>query len=120
MLNPTLPAVFAVLGLVCACLAIVCARKCYGLLTQARGIVSSIRSSHGKIEAHDAAIEALGDSVHQLRGKFYAERRKSQQTISNSDFPEEPTGAATVDGLSLKDHLRRKAGLLAGQPAPHR
>jgi hypothetical protein len=120
MLNPTLQLVSVVLGLVFACLAIVCVRKCSELLTQARATVASIRSSLGKIEAHDAAIEALADSVHQLRGKFYAERRKSQPGTSNSDSQEEPTGAATVDGLSLKDHLRRKAGLLAGQPAPHR
>lgn len=108
-----------VLALVCACLAIVSARRCIATLNEMRESVSSIRSLRGKIEVHETELDAVTDAIAKLRGKFYAERRKSQQTTLNSDSPEELTGAATVDVASLKAHLRRKAGLTAGQPAPH-
>lgn len=119
MLSPTLLAAFAVLALVCACLAIVSARKCNAILTEMRASVSSIRSLRGKIEVHETELDAVTDAIAKLRGKFYAERRKSQQTTSNSDYPEELTGGGTVDVATLKAHLRRKAGLRAGEVPKH-
>ena len=119
MLNLTLPLAFAVLAAVCALLAMRYARQCSSTLTEMREIVSRITSLRGKVEAHDSELDAVTDAIAKLRGKFYAERRKSQQTSSNSDSPEEAIDAATVDVPSLKAHLRRKAGLVAGRPAPH-
>jgi len=119
MQSLTITAAFAALAAVCASLAFHYARQCSSTLTAAREMLSSIRSLRGKVEAHDAEIEALSDVIRQLRGKFYAERRKSQQTTSSSDSREDPTDADTVDVSTLKDHLRRKAGLVAGRPAMH-
>lgn len=119
MLNPTLLAASVALAAVCALLATVSAWRCSKTLTQMRAAVSQIISLRGKIEVHDSELEAVTDSIRLLRGKFYAERRKSQQITSNSDSAEEAIGAGTVDAVSLKDHLRRKAGLRAGQPARH-
>lgn len=119
MLNPTLLLACVVLAASFAFLAIVSWRKCAACLREMRESVSSIRSARGKIEAHDSELDAITDSIHQLRGKFYAERRKLQQTSGNSDSQEGVTDAAIVDVASLKAHLRRKAGLVAGKPAPH-
>ena len=115
----TLTAVFAALGAVCALLAILSARRCSILLTETRAIVSSIRSLRGKIEVHDSELDQLTDAIAKLRGKFYAERRKSQSDTSNSDSPEAAIDGATVDVAAIKAQLRRKSGLVAGRPAPH-
>lgn len=109
----------AALALVCAFLAIVSVRKCNATLMQMREAVSSIRSLRGKIEVHETELDGITDAIAKLRGKFYAERRKSQQNSSNSDFPEDATGAGTVDVATLKAHLRRKAGLRAGEVPKH-
>ena len=119
MQNLTLQAAFGALGAVFALLAILSARRCSSTLTQAREMLSSIRSLRGKVEAHDAELEAVTDAFRQLRGKFYAERRKSQQTTSNLDDPTEAIAAGTVDVATLKAHLRRKAGLRAGEVPKH-
>jgi len=119
MLSPILLLVSVALALVCACLAIVSVRKCNATLMQMREAVSSIRSLRGKIEVHETELDAVTDAIAKLRGKFYAERRKSQQTSSNSDFPEELTGGGTVDVATLKAQLRRKAGLRAGEVPKH-
>jgi hypothetical protein len=119
MLNLILHLAFAALGAVFALLAIRSAQRCKSILTAMHANESLIRSLRGKVEVHDSELDAVSDSIAKLRGKFYAERRKSQPDTSSSDYPEEVTGAATVDVASLKAHLRRKAGLVAGQPAPH-
>lgn len=120
-MSPTLLAVFVGLGAVFAFLAIVSARKCNSILIEMREALSSIRSLRGKIEAHSAELDAITDTIQQLRGKFYAERRKYLQASSNSDSPEGSTdaGTRTLDVAALKAQLRRQAGLVAGKPAPH-
>lgn len=130
----TLQAVLVALAAVFALLAIHSSRRCANLLREMREALSSIRSLRGKVEAHDSELEAVTDSFRQLRGKFYAERRKFSQGGSNSDSDEEATGGSTpgrasatdkldmatlIDVATLKDHLRRKAGLVPGKPAPH-
>lgn len=119
MLNQTLLLLSVAVAAACACLAIVSVRKCSTILTAMRESVSSIRSLRGKIEVHETELDAVTDAIAKLRGKFYAERRKSQQTTLNSDYPEEPTGGNTVDVATLKAHLRRKAGLRAGEVPKH-
>jgi hypothetical protein len=106
--------VSAVLAAIFACLAIVSWRKCAAALTETQGIASSLRSVRSKVETHDAELDSVTDALQSLRGKFYAERRKNHGTGSNSDDPTEVTDAGT-----LKDMLRRKAGIVAGRPAPH-
>lgn len=115
MTGPALTLAFAALAAVFACLAIVSSRKCAAVLTEIREIASALRSVRSKVETHDAEIDSVTDALHALRGKFYAERRKSQPAGSNSDTPPEPIGAATS-----KDELRRRIGLVAGKPAPHK
>lgn len=119
---PSLISLSLLVGLaaVFALLAIQSSRKCANTLREMREIVSSLRSMRGKVEAHDSELDAVTDALHQLRGKFYAERRKYLQTGSNSDSSEDATGAGTVDVANLKDHLRKRAGLIAGKPAPHK
>jgi hypothetical protein len=113
---PSLISLVLLVGLaaVFAFLAIASSRKCAAVLTETRGIASDLRSVRSKVETHDAELDRVTDALASLRGKFYAERRKSQPDTSNSDFPPEPTGAATS-----KDELRRRIGLTAGRPAPH-
>lgn len=113
-MSQTLLVAAVVLAAVFACLAIVSSRKCAAALTQTRQLAAALHSLRSKIETHDAELDAVTDSLHQLRGKFYAERRKLQPISSNSDSAPEPTNAATV-----KDMLRRRAGLVAGRPTPH-
>lgn len=117
---------FVGLAAVFALLAILSSQKCAKVLREMRETVASVRSIRSKVEAHDAELDAVTDAFHQLRGKFYAERRKHSQTASNSDSPEEATGAGTgrarpsLDLVATKDDLRRRAGLIAGKPAPHK
>lgn len=115
MLNQTLIAAAVAIAAVFACLAIVSWRKCADALREVRGIASALRSVRSKVETHDAEMDALSDALHQLRGKFYAERRKYLSAGSNSDSNEAATDAATS-----KAELRRRIGLVAGKPAPHR
>jgi hypothetical protein len=115
MTGPALTLAFVALAAVFACLAFVSWRKCAAVLTEIRGIASALRSVRSKVETHDAEIDSVTDALHQLRGKFYAERRKYLPTGSNSDSPGEATSAATS-----KDELRRRIGLVAGKPAPHK
>lgn len=110
----TFLALAVALAAVFACLAIVSSRKCAAVLTETREIASALRSVRSKVETHDAELDAVTDALHSLRGKFYAERRKSQPAGSNSDSPAVPTDTAT-----LKAMLRRQVGLTAGKPAPH-
>jgi hypothetical protein len=102
------------LGAIFACLAIVSWRKCAAVLNEIHGIASALRSVRSKVETHDAELDSVTDALQSLRGKFYAERRKSHPTGSNSGDLTEVTDAGT-----LKDMLRRKAGIVAGKPAPH-
>jgi hypothetical protein len=64
-------------------------------LKQTIEIASELRSVRSKVEVHDAELDAVTDAMHQLRGKFYAERRKSQQAGLNSDGQSEATDAGT-------------------------
>lgn len=120
MLPPISAALFAALAAVFALLAMLSSRRCARLLTEMREAISSIRSLRSRIEVHDLEIDRTAEALRSLRGRFYAERNKSQPTTSNSDTREEATDAAGVDVAVLKAQLRRKAGLVAGQPAPHR
>lgn len=116
----TIGALLAVLAAACAWLAMHSSRKCAAALRELTAAVSTIRSERSRIEVHDLEIERTADALRSLRGKFYAERSKSALGSSNSDSREEVTDASTVDVATLKAQLRRKAGLVAGRPAPHR
>lgn len=76
MTGLALTSAFAALAAIFACLAIVCWRKCADALKEIHGIASSLRSVRSKVETHDAELDSVTDALHQLRGKFYAERRK--------------------------------------------
>jgi hypothetical protein len=104
----------AALAAIFACLAIVSWKKCAAALIEVRGIAQSLHSVRSKVETHTAELDSVTDALQSLRGKFYAERRKTQPTGSSS-------GDLTdgIDGGTLKDMLRRKAGIVAGKPAPH-
>ena len=115
-----LPGLFAALAAVCALLAMVSSRKCARLSTEMTEAVASIRSLRSRIEVHDLEIERTADALRSLRGRFYAERSKSASTSSSSDDRSEATDDSTLDVGALKAQLRRKAGLVAGRPAPHR
>jgi len=114
MFPTALSALFAVLGLAFALFALISSRKCAASLQQAQELVSSVRSSRSKIEAHDGELDRVTDALAQLRGLFYAERRKYRAGASTDETPPEPQSVE-----SLKDNLRRKVGLVAGRPAPH-
>ena len=125
---PSLISLSLIVGLaaVFALLAIHSSQRCAKALREMRETVASVRSIRGKVEAHDSELDAVTDALHQLRGKFYAERRKTSQTQSNLDTDAEATAGGTgshsrsIDVASLKDHLRKQAGLVAGKPAPHK
>lgn len=117
---PTLVVLFAALAAVCALLAIHSSQKCARLLTEMRATVASLASMRSRVEAHDLEIERTAEALRSLRGRFYQERSKWQPASTNSGSGEEATDAGTLDVASLKAQLRRKAGLVAGRPAPHR
>jgi septal ring factor EnvC (AmiA/AmiB activator) len=52
-------------------------------------------------------IAALDKALHKLRGQFHGP--KSQEVKREAAFPP----------LTTKEALRRRAGIIAGQPAPH-
>jgi len=74
---------------------------------------SAISSERSRIAVHDSELDAVSDALRQLRGKFYAERRKNLPNETPEQM--EPPLATVVD----KDELRRRSGLKPGKPAPH-
>jgi len=114
MMPTALGALFAALALVFALLAMVTWRKCAATFAEVRELVSSLRSLRSKVEVHDAELDRVTDALAQLRGKFYAERRKLAADPATDSTQPEPRPVE-----SLKDELRRKVGLVAGRPAPH-
>jgi len=86
---------FAALGAVFALLAGACYLRCRSLVKELNATSQQIRSSFLKSEAAEARVEELADAFLRLRGKFYATRRESQLTSSNSDAPGEATADVT-------------------------
>lgn len=70
-------------------------------MTSLQGELIEIRDYMGKLDA-------------------WSKRINSRLAVQNSRDATAPRSSAPVAGESLKDELRRKAGLLPGKPAPHR
>jgi len=108
----------AVLAAVSAFLATVCWRKCADVLTEVTGIASALRSVRSKVETHDAELDSVTDALQRLRGKFYAERRKSPPESSSADGREATGGSGVPEPkdpastLAWKAAMRAKLGLV--------
>jgi hypothetical protein len=106
VLSVALAAVFALLALACYV-------RCRQLVSELTANLQQIRSVSLKAEAMEARAEELNDAFLRLRGKFYASRRDSQSTTSNSESREEPTDSGTklptgpiVDTVAWKARMR--------------
>jgi len=118
MLHPWILFLSVVAAVVSALIATLASRRCAKHCEDAAAIASALRSSRSKIEAHDSEIDAMADALATLRGKFYAERRKSPPESSNADGREatggngmpEPKDPAST--LAWKAAMRAKLGLV--------
>lgn len=52
--------------------------------------------------------------------KVLANRVKMQRVRNAANHINDASDLPTVDAGTIKDQLRRRAGLIAGQPAPHK
>lgn len=89
----------------CALVAIAASRNCAQLHAELVRMLSAVSTERSLIEKNEARIEEVSDQLHRLRGKFYAERRQSSETV---DTP--PKSAA-----DLKAELRKQLGLMPGR-----
>ena len=76
-------------------------------------MATAMRSWHS-IAAEQAEIRDRLDKTAQL-----LKRINSRETMRERRLADGTVGPAEAHGLSLKDRLRIKAGLTAGQPAKH-
>jgi hypothetical protein len=106
----TIFGLFVLLAVVSALVATYCSRKCAALSSELTGELRSLRSERSRLAAHDSAIDGLVEDLRSLRGKFYAERRKSSEPAAQSSFDTPPATPA-----DLKAQLRRQVGLVPGR-----
>jgi len=103
---------FVVLAAVFAFSALLCLRKCAEILQEVKGIAAALRSSRSKIAETESAVEGLHDQFHQLRGKFYASRRKSPENGESSpedtptNTPVPAIAGPIVDSQAWKAKMR--------------
>lgn len=108
----TASVLFAALAAAFAFIALHSCRKCERCLQEAREIAQALHSSRSKIAATESAVDALHDQFHQLRGKFYASRRKLQENEENSredmptNTPVPGTAGPVVDSQAWKAKMR--------------
>jgi hypothetical protein len=99
-----LSGLFATAGAVFAYFALISWHKSAALLTEMRSALRALSSERSKIEENSVQLDSLADQLRALRGKFYAERRKS------AEFDATPPSAA-----DLKAQLRQQIGLVPGR-----
>lgn len=97
---------FALGAAVAALIATFSSRKSAQLWRQIEETLRALSSERGTIEVHATAIDQLRDDLRSLRGKFYAERRKS---------PEPPVDPLPESAADLKARLRKQLGLVPGR-----
>lgn len=97
---------FALGAAVAALIATFSSARSARLWRQIEQMLHELSSERGRTEVHASAIEQLRDDLRSLRGKFYAERRKS------SEAPVDPPPESPSD---LKSRLRKQLGLVPGR-----
>ena len=97
---------FALGAAVAALIATFSSVKSARLWRQIEEVLRALSSERGTIDVHASAIEQLRDELRSLRGKFYAERRKSAET---------PIDPPTESPADLKARLRKQLGLVPGR-----
>jgi len=108
----TASVLFAALAAAFAFIALLSCRKCERYSREAREIGQALHSSRSKIGAIESAVDALHDQFHQLRGKFYASRRKLQESAESSpedtptNTPAPLTSGPIVDSAAWKAKMR--------------
>lgn len=103
----------------CASLAIISLWWAKKALTSARNAVRMLESLPTAQHSSDSRIDSLRDSL--------TETQDALQTLANRVKMMRVRNAAnhvgelpTNDPIALKAELRRRSGLVAGQPAPHK
>lgn len=118
MIHPWLLFLSVVAAVVSALIATLASRQCAKHCAEAAALASALRSVRSRIEGYGSDIDALADGLATLRGKFYAERRKSQPDSSSLDSPEAatngsgPTSTDPAATLAWKAAMRAKLGLI--------
>lgn len=108
----TASVLFAALAAAFAFIALHSCQKCARYLREVKEIAAALHSSRSKIGAIESAVDALHDQFHQLRGKFYASRRKSPENGDDSredtqiSTPAAPIAGPGVDSVAWKARMR--------------
>ena len=108
----TASVLFAALAAAFAFIALHSCQKCARYSREVREIGQALHSSRSKIAATESAVDALHDQFHQLRGKFYASRRKSQENGDDShgdtptSTPVPGIAGPIVDTVAWKARMR--------------
>lgn len=87
----------------------------------------AVRIAAKRTESPHAALRSFASKIASIE-EFQAEQAETLKQLANRvkmqrvrtaiNHVSDPQSAD--DGLSIKDQLRRRAGLTAGQPAPHK
>ena len=103
---------FASLAAICSGLSL---RAAFVAQNVARTMASQ-PASHRSLASKVASIEQCQEETSEAL-KVLANRVKMQRVRTAANHVSDPISAD--DGVTVKDQLRRKAGLVAGQPARH-
>ena len=98
----------ALLGLICSAFSAFALWKVTGMVTKLRSM-NSMQGELHEIRDYMAKLDAWSKRINSRL--TMQERRESR---------EPPEMSQTTDPVTAKEELRRRSGLVAGRPAPHR
>jgi len=97
----------ALLALICCAFSAFALWKASGMVTKLRSMNSTLAELH-EIRDYLAKIDA------------WSKRINSRLTMQERRESREPEMSQATDPITAKEELRRRSGLVAGRPAPHR
>jgi len=95
-----------------ALLALICCAFSAFALWKASGMVTKLRSMNSTL----AELHEIRDYL----AKIDAWSKRINSRLTMQDRRESPQMSTATDPVTAKEELRRRSGLVAGKPAPHR
>ena len=109
----------------CASLAILCVWSVLRAHSAARIAAQATEFPRAELRSFELRLQSMSECLTQTDEalKVLANRVKMQRVRNAANHISDPSMSLdlpTVDAGTIKDQLRRRAGLIAGQPAPHK
>ena len=105
------------IALIASAFAILAALRASAAIAKALGSLSSLEKSERLTPSRLAELADVRDAID--KGNALLKRINQRAVMAERRKEANGTDAEPSDPASLKAYLRRKAGLVAGKPAPH-